>query len=579
VAHSLAPEALTGWALTGNSGTNPTTSFLGTTDAQPLVIRTNNVERMRVTATGNVGIGMTSPTERFQVHDGNIALTSSGAPRQVQLYASGSVYTALQASGSQSATITYTLPASLTPTSMVGAGILQTDASGNLSWVNPSALGGGAGWALTGNSITGTEFLGTTNYQPLVISTNNTERVRITATGNVGIGTTAPNSLLHLAASGTLGPNFQVQNTGFSEQLRIGIMRANANYIEFGSLVNLWTDGSDYYLDNTSAYGISHYFLPRWSNGNAYYGWRYAPPQANPVSTFYYPFIVNMVNGTIHLGATTTGYSQAYAGQTVTITNQNTTHKLLVLRPVASQTGNLFEWQNSDGTGLGAIDASGNVGIWTTVPNAKLTIGNNVATGFLDTYGEYQIVLFDGGTAASSYGFGIRGGTMVFNTNGGYSFDRTGSATSMVIDNNGNVGIGTTAPSARLHVVGNFVATGSKSAIVETKDFGVRKLYCMESPTVRFYDEGKAMLMNGIARIELDPVFVQTIEGELLVHITPEGPTQLYVAEKGSNYFVVKSINGSDVPFVWQVSAFRKGYKDVRLERVNQSPATYHQNE
>ena len=176
-----AESAATAWALTGNSRTNPAVNFLGTTDAQPLVIRTNNTERMRVTATGNVGIGTTSPTERFQVHDGNIALTSSGAPRQVQLYASGSVYTALQASGSQSTTITYTLPASLTPTSTVEAGILQTDASGNLSWVNPSALAAATAWALKGNNITSAwngssgNFLGTTNAQPLVIRVNSTQ--------------------------------------------------------------------------------------------------------------------------------------------------------------------------------------------------------------------------------------------------------------------------------------------------------------------------------------------------------------------------------------------------------------------
>ncbi|RZN82783.1 MAG: hypothetical protein EVB11_07190 [Winogradskyella sp.] len=36
------------WSLTGNSGTNPTTNFLGTIDAQDLVFRTSNVERMRL---------------------------------------------------------------------------------------------------------------------------------------------------------------------------------------------------------------------------------------------------------------------------------------------------------------------------------------------------------------------------------------------------------------------------------------------------------------------------------------------------------------------------------------------------
>jgi hypothetical protein len=40
------------WEITGNSGTNPNDNFLGTTDNQPLVIRTNGAERLRVDASG-----------------------------------------------------------------------------------------------------------------------------------------------------------------------------------------------------------------------------------------------------------------------------------------------------------------------------------------------------------------------------------------------------------------------------------------------------------------------------------------------------------------------------------------------
>lgn len=37
-----------GWALGGNAGTNPTSQFLGTTDNQPLVLRTQNVRSLRI---------------------------------------------------------------------------------------------------------------------------------------------------------------------------------------------------------------------------------------------------------------------------------------------------------------------------------------------------------------------------------------------------------------------------------------------------------------------------------------------------------------------------------------------------
>jgi hypothetical protein len=121
---------------------------------------------------------------------------------EAQAHGSGANYVALRAPTSLSANTTYTLPASLTPTSTVEAGILQTDASGNLSWLSPAALAAATAWALTGNSITGTEFLGTTNAQPLVIRTNNTERMRVTASGDVGIGTSSPIGAVEVVREG-----------------------------------------------------------------------------------------------------------------------------------------------------------------------------------------------------------------------------------------------------------------------------------------------------------------------------------------------------------------------------------------
>ena len=63
------------WSLTGNAGTDPATNFLGTTDAQPLSIRTNGVEAMVLSSDGGVGIGTTTPDASAQLE---IASTTRG---------------------------------------------------------------------------------------------------------------------------------------------------------------------------------------------------------------------------------------------------------------------------------------------------------------------------------------------------------------------------------------------------------------------------------------------------------------------------------------------------------------------
>ncbi|MBN8640605.1 MAG: tail fiber domain-containing protein [Flavobacteriales bacterium] len=55
------------WGLIGNSATNPSTNFIGTFDNQSLAIRTNNTERIRVSNTGDVGIGTSTPAVSFEI--------------------------------------------------------------------------------------------------------------------------------------------------------------------------------------------------------------------------------------------------------------------------------------------------------------------------------------------------------------------------------------------------------------------------------------------------------------------------------------------------------------------------------
>jgi hypothetical protein len=62
------------WETTGNAGTDPASNFLGTADNQPLVIKTNNTEALRVDTGGKVGVGTESPGARLEIvgnWDGN----------------------------------------------------------------------------------------------------------------------------------------------------------------------------------------------------------------------------------------------------------------------------------------------------------------------------------------------------------------------------------------------------------------------------------------------------------------------------------------------------------------------------
>ncbi len=66
------------WSLTGNSGTDSAVNFLGTADGQPLIMKTNNAERMRIDKNGNIGIGATNPTAKLDVN-GSVKLESLAA--------------------------------------------------------------------------------------------------------------------------------------------------------------------------------------------------------------------------------------------------------------------------------------------------------------------------------------------------------------------------------------------------------------------------------------------------------------------------------------------------------------------
>lgn len=59
--------ASAGWSTTGNNGTSPSINKVGTIDNQGFSLATNNTEKIRVSNTGNVGIGTNAPSTRLHI--------------------------------------------------------------------------------------------------------------------------------------------------------------------------------------------------------------------------------------------------------------------------------------------------------------------------------------------------------------------------------------------------------------------------------------------------------------------------------------------------------------------------------
>lgn len=166
---SASSGSATNWSLTGNTTTTRSTNFLGTTDAVDLVLKTSATERMTIAAGGNVGIGATVPTNKLHV-------TAASNPVKFE----GLVATANPATDR---------------VVVVGTdGVLKTSSPISTNY-----------WGLTGNGGTSrsTNYIGTSDANDLVVRTNATERMTVTAAGNIGVGTTAPTTKLHVSSAGS----------------------------------------------------------------------------------------------------------------------------------------------------------------------------------------------------------------------------------------------------------------------------------------------------------------------------------------------------------------------------------------
>lgn len=468
---------------------------------------TTNAEHMRITSAGSVGVGTTSPQSTLDVNGGarvgaDATCTAAKAgmlawnSNKLQVCTDAGTFTDIaSSSGGSSQWVNGTSGAIYYNGGNVGIGTTSPTASLHVKANTTSALGEvrfqpstndseTAGYALSfrnvSDSVEAARIVGVNNgpwlgnlrfYTLDSISHTTTERMRIDASGNVGIGTTTPSAPFEVNGSVSVS-NFDnnplavfknsLNASNGSTPLVLNTTHASAatGFVFKQAGTTKW----DMIVDNDITFrDVPNSFASRLvlkSGGNVGIG------TTSPIAKLQSDL---GVGGTATIGAYV--HASTDSGTFTDAANHVRSKASLV---VGSQWGTnnanaaLLNVYSGETDGVLYVKTNGNVGIGTTTPQSLLQVGSGGATTYTQANtlqvgnGASNALGVVGDATGSNINFylnavadrkasvravvgGTQGGQLVFSTKPDSASD---VSERMRIDASGNVGIGTTSPSS-----------------------------------------------------------------------------------------------------------------------------------